>query len=62
MIVIAQQIQLLSPTFACKWVIKDEFHIHIPDNTGKLTNIRAATFYEEFHPHVITSIINRIWI
>lgn len=45
-----------------KWVIKDEFHIHIPDNTGKLTNIRAATFYEEFHPHVITSIINRIWI
>ena len=33
-----------------KWIIKDEFEINITNSEGKLTNIRAATCYEEFLP------------
>lgn len=44
-----------------KWIVKDEFHITIPDSEGKLTNVRAATFYEEYLPVVQTEIINRLF-
>lgn len=43
-----------------KWVIKDEFHIVIPYNEGKLTNVRAATFYEENLPFVQNEIIEKL--
>ncbi|MBP3254101.1 MAG: hypothetical protein J6M30_06305 [Bacteroidales bacterium] len=42
------------------WVYKDEFKITIHPDDGKLTNIRAATFYEEFLPQVQTEIINKV--
>ena len=44
-----------------KWIVKDEFHIQIPDSEGKLTNVRAATFYEEYLPFVQTEIINQLF-
>jgi hypothetical protein len=44
-----------------KWVVKNEFHINIPANEGKLTNVRAATFYEEYLPFVQTEIINHLF-
>jgi hypothetical protein len=44
-----------------KWVVKKEFHIDIPSSEGKLTNVRAATFYEEYLPFVQTEIINQIF-
>lgn len=40
-----------------KWVVKEEFVISIPGAEGKLTNIRAATFYEETLPWVQNEII-----
>lgn len=40
-----------------KWFYKDEVLIQIPDNEGKLTNVRAATFYEEFLPYVQQEIL-----
>lgn len=43
-----------------KWLIKSEFKLTIPKGTGKLTNIRAATLYEEFMPYVQNQIINKI--
>lgn len=43
-----------------KWIIQKEFKISIPKNSGKLTNIRAATFYEENSPFVQSEIINSI--
>lgn len=43
-----------------KWVIKDEFHISIPENEGKLTNVRAATFHEEYLPFVQKQIIEKL--
>lgn len=43
-----------------RWVCKDEFHINIPDNEGKLTNVRAATFYEEYLPFVQSKILDKI--
>ena len=43
-----------------KWVVKDEFHITIPGSEGKLTNIRAATFYEENLPFVQNEIIEHL--
>ncbi len=43
-----------------EWIHKEEFLITIPTDTGKLTNVRAATLYEEFLPFVQTEIINRI--
>lgn len=42
------------------WIIKEEFFIVIPPNEGKLTNIRAATFYEESLPYVQTAIVDKI--
>lgn len=42
------------------WIYRDEFHVHIPENEGKLTNMRAATIYEEFLPFVQEAIIGRI--
>ncbi|MCS3869455.1 hypothetical protein J3D55_002371 [Chryseobacterium ginsenosidimutans] len=43
-----------------EWIDTDEFFITIPSNTGKLTNVRAATLYEEFLPFVQNEIINKI--
>lgn len=43
-----------------EWLCKDEFIISIPKNTGKLTNIRAATLYEEFLLFVQLAIVNKI--
>lgn len=43
-----------------KWIYKDEFKIVIPYNEGRLTNIRAATFYEEYLPYVQEKIIDKI--
>jgi len=43
-----------------EWIFRDEFIISIPQDTGKLTNIRAATLYEEFLPFVQTEILNVI--
>lgn len=44
-----------------KWIVKTEFHISIPENKGKLTNVRAATLYEEFMPFVQKEIINKLF-
>lgn len=43
-----------------KWIYQTEFKITIPSNTGKLTNIRAATLYEEYMPFVQNRIINKL--
>ena len=43
-----------------EWIHKDEFIVYIPKDIGKLTNIRAATLYEEFLPFVQSNIINKI--
>lgn len=43
-----------------EWIYKDEFIISIPNNIGKLTNVRAATLYEEFLPFVQTKLIETI--
>jgi len=43
-----------------KWIYQDEFKIIIPDDEGRLTNIRAATFYEEYLPYVQEKIIDKI--
>lgn len=42
------------------WIYKNEFIINIPNNIGKLTNIRAATLYEEYLPYVQKEILERI--
>ncbi|GAB6069938.1 hypothetical protein JCM30760_10350 [Thiomicrorhabdus hydrogeniphila] len=42
------------------WLCKGEFPIEIPKEQGKLTNIRAATIYEEHLPYVQEQIINAI--
>jgi hypothetical protein len=44
-----------------KWIVKDEFAIEIPEEDGKLTNIRAATFYEENLPFVQERILNKLF-
>lgn len=44
-----------------KWIIKDEFHIEIPETEGKLTNVRSATFYEEHLPFVQQEILNKLF-
>lgn len=44
-----------------KWIIKDEFYITIPGNEGRLTNVRAATFYEESLPFVQKEIIDKLF-
>jgi hypothetical protein len=43
-----------------KWVVKDEFHIVIPPTEGRLTNVRAATFYEEYLPYVQDEILKKL--
>ena len=44
-----------------KWVVVDEFTVKIPEDEGKLTNIRPATFYEEYLPFVQEQILNKIF-
>jgi hypothetical protein len=44
-----------------QWIYKTEFIISIPRNIGKLTNIRAATLYEEYLPFVQKEILERIF-
>ena len=44
-----------------KWIIKEEFIINIPENVGRLTNIRAATVYEEYLPFVQNKIVEKIF-
>jgi len=43
-----------------KWIYQTEFKVEIPSNEGRLTNIRAATFYEEYLPYVQKQIIEKI--
>ena len=43
-----------------KWSIKDSFKIIIPEEEGKLTNVRPATFYEEYLPYVQKKILDKI--
>jgi len=43
-----------------KWMNKSEFQIQIPEDEGKLTNIRAATVYEEYLPYVQQEILNHL--
>jgi len=43
-----------------KWIYQDEFKIIIPKDEGRLTNIRAATFYEEYLPYVQKKILEKI--
>lgn len=43
-----------------RWVVREEFRLTIPEGIGKLTNVRAATLYEECLPFVQTEIINRM--
>lgn len=42
------------------WIYKTEYVITIPNDTGKLTNIRAATLYEEFLPFIQDDIITKL--
>ena len=44
-----------------KWLDKAEFKISIPHDTGKLTNVRAATLYEEYLPIVQDEILKRLF-
>ncbi len=43
------------------WIVKDEFLIEIPEQQGRLTNIRAATLYEEHLPFVQEQIVGRLF-
>jgi len=43
-----------------RWIFRDEFQIQIPDDEGRLTNVRAATFYEEYLPFVQAEILARV--
>jgi hypothetical protein len=42
------------------WIHKKEFLITIPNEEGRLTNIRAATIYEEYLPIVQRQVIDKI--
>jgi hypothetical protein len=44
-----------------RWFHRDEFDIEIPNSEGKLTNIRAATIYEEYLPVVQDAILAKIF-
>jgi len=44
-----------------KWIVVNEFPMDIPEDEGKLTNIRPATFYEEYLSFVQKQIINKIF-
>lgn len=48
-------------TIPIHWIVKDEFHIVIPPLEGRLTNVRAATFYEEYLPFVQQQILKRLF-
>ncbi len=52
-----------SPNFELpvNWISRDEFTISIPADKGKLTNIRAATLYEEYLPFIQTEILNALF-
>ncbi len=43
------------------WIYRDEFTLSIPKDTGKLTNIRAATLYEECLPFIHSEILNALF-
>lgn len=43
------------------WIRREEFRIVIPEEEGKLTNVRAASFYEEFLPFVQAAILNSLF-
>ncbi len=43
-----------------KWLFQDNFKVIIPDEEGKLTNVRPATFYEEYLPYVQKEILDKI--
>lgn len=45
-----------------KWIVKSEFIISIPPNTGKLTHIRSGTLYEEYLPYVQKEILEKIFL
>ena len=45
-----------------KWIFKNEFFIEIPEDEGRLTNVRAASFYEEFFPLIQYAIIDKIFV
>lgn len=44
-----------------RWISKESFEIEIPKNEGRLTNIRAATMYEECLPLVQTRILEKMF-
>lgn len=44
-----------------KWFFHEEFKISIPSDTGKLTNVRAATLYEEYLPFVQSKILEKLF-
>jgi len=44
-----------------EWIIKKEFSIEIPAENGRLTNVRAATFYPEYSPFVQQKILEEIF-
>lgn len=43
-----------------EWVVRHEFKIEIPSNQGRLTNVRAATLYEEHLPFVQEQIVRKL--
>ncbi len=42
------------------WVKQTSFVIEVPEDEGKLTNVRPATFYEEYLPYVQEKIVNEL--
>ncbi len=42
------------------WICRETFRLEIPKEQGKLTNIRAATIYEEHLPYVQEKIVSAI--
>lgn len=43
------------------WLCKEEFIIEIEPDEGKLTNVRAGSFYEEFLPFVQNEILLKLF-
>jgi len=43
------------------WISTENRTISIPNDTGKLTNVRAATLYEEYLPFVQNEILNTLF-
>ncbi|RTZ22058.1 hypothetical protein EKN09_15895, partial [Vibrio penaeicida] len=42
------------------WVKQTSFEIKVPVDEGKLTNVRPATFYEEYLPYVQQRIVSEL--